>query len=251
MTTATEEVTVEALQAELDALRRSVAEDRAKIVEVAREAAQQNGLCEVVDRALERAGLLGGEQYTIEAMVPIRVVTHIDTFADKQQVQDMINAHKADIENMVVRGLGHFKALSYGNARRGDAQVVVNGDVEVISMTPGAPPRNVRANGRTNARTPRSGWANPPQGYLALYTEPYGRTVHFVQALEPGTRRARRVTVDGVEFEVSRDALCHGTGYISGWQVTSPRAQNVGEPLGICQECRTRAVNGFRWAGPR
>lgn len=247
-------VTVESLQAELAQVRRDRLEERQRIVEVARRAAADNGLCEVVDRALTRAGLLGGEQVTVKASVPIQLVLYADNGADEASIKAMINEHTAAVSASVVRGLGHVRAVSGGRVRNRDAQITLDGDIQIVSMEQGPPQngvvqQNVQPGMVTGTNTGGNAWANPPEGYLALYTTPYGRSLHFVAALQANAPGAYLVRAHGVQWTVARTPLCMTTG-VRGWQEFSSRQENVGRNFGICTECRQRATRQYRWRGP-
>lgn len=256
MTTTQEEVTVEGLSAELESLkeemeqlRRQRLDERQQIIEIARRAANDNGMCEVVDRALTRAGLLGGEQVTVQATVPIQIVMYADTGSDITAVQTLINGQAAQVGRQVISGLGHLKAVAYGNPQAQDAVLTLNGDITVQSVAPGAPraaaTRTPWRPGR-NAADTHNNWANPPREHLALYTTPQGRVVHFVRAVDRG--HASFTISDGsIEWYVMRRPLCNPSRPVYGFQFESPRAEHIGNIMGICQDCRDRANIQYQW----
>ena len=249
-----EEVTVESLQQQIDELKRKNRETRRTVIDVAQKYAQQHNLCSVVDQALQEAGMFGPSvRKTIKINIPVEVTAEIDAeLLDglDEEEQKAALAEMAKVSGITwERNFGRTTSVANGVRRTLDAAHRI-GDIEVVEVAD--PPTIQQAAAGGN----HADWANPPQGFLALYSYPQGRKVHFVRVYDDYYgRQQANVDIGGVTFNVHRRPLCNapvndaiyggGGGY---WMLTSPRAQHVGNTAGICQDCRTAAAHGYAWS---
>lgn len=158
------------------------ADERAKTIEVTRKYARQHNLCEVVDRALIEAELIGpGVPMRIKAQVEVGIDIEMDeSFAQMSEEEQLAVVQGVQLTvntgTVQVTGLeGRVQGLAYGNVRRNLPQVS-NGRVQIVGVE-NRQAAVQEAVGQRNAARLNGVWVNGR--YIAAYASSRGQARHL------------------------------------------------------------------------
>lgn len=210
-----EPTTLEEALTEIQRLKTQRRQERAKIVDTAQEYARQNNLCEVVDRALEEAGLLSGDDIVtkdIDITVPLKIRMDVnESFADmtEEEQKEVLSGAKITSVTWDQQAGAAVLGVAYGSRRVTPPQVLEFGDIVVTAVS------NVDQN--------RNALSSAPPGYVAMYLGPDGRVKHYILERQSGPYD-------------QATALCS-----NAWGM--PRAHTARGEDRICARCTQRAHN--------
>lgn len=205
------------LESELAQVRADHAKEmrdlKVRVIDTARKYAKNHGLCDVVERALDEAGIdLEYKRVQIEMTVPVVIVAEIDATL----IESATDEEKAQIilENIKLQPAPEQRGRLQTSLLR-NARFVSMGDVKgaVVSV------------GEVASGTSIYDYNNPPPRYLCMYMGWDGRVAHFIRSGH------------------SEYALC-GIWHTNWRDYTgSTQKKNDDGSVAVCKKCLKRSEN--------